>query len=200
MYTLIGSPKSRAFRVLWTLEELEISYDINGAAPQSDDILAINPSGKVPALMVNDEIIIDSVAIMQFLADKHGKLTHPAGTLQRAHQDSFTQLFCDELDGTCWVMAKHNFVMPKELRQKAAVRPALEWDIKRALTTLEARIGDGMWLTGDTFTIADMLLLHCCTWMDVCGFEQPTGKTASLIDRIKARPAYSRALEIRENS
>lgn len=200
MYTLIGSPKSRAFRALWALEELGVNYEISSAQPHSDEILAVNPSGKLPALVVDGEAIIDSVAIMQFLADKHGALTHPAGTLPRARQDSFTQLFCDELDGSCWVMAKHSFVMPKELRQKAAVRPALEWDINRALTTLEARINDGPWLTGDMFTVADMLLVHCCIWMEVCKFQAPTGKTAEMVDRIKARPAYQRALEIRENS
>lgn len=198
MYTLIGSPKSRAFRVLWALEELGLEYEMKAVAPHSNDILAINPSGKLPALLVDDEAIIDSVAIMQFLADKHGALTHPAGTLLRARQDSFTQLICDELDGTCWVMAKHNFIMPKKLRQKAAIRPALEWDMQRALKTLEARIGDGPWLTGDTFTVADMLLLHCSNWMSVCSFDAPTGKSAELIERIKARPAYARAVEISE--
>ncbi|MFK7992982.1 MAG: glutathione S-transferase family protein [Granulosicoccus sp.] len=200
MYTLIGSPKSRAFRVLWTLEELGVNYELKAAAPRSDEILAINPSGKVPALLVDGEAIIDSVAIMQFLTDKHRSLTHPAGTLPRARQDSFTQLFCDEFDGTCWVMAKHNFVLPEEFRQKAAIRPALEWDIQQAIKTLESRIGEGPWLTGDTFTIADMILLHCSNWMSMCGFDAPTGKSAELIERIKLRPAYIRALEIREAS
>jgi len=198
MYTLIGSPKTRAFRVLWALEELDLSYTIKNVPPHSEDILAINPSGKLPALVVDDEAIIDSVAIMQFLADKHGGLTHPAGTLLRAHQDSFTQLFCDELDSACWVMAKHSFVMPEELRQKAAIRPAIEWDIQRALNTLSARMGEGPWLTGDIFTVADMLLVHCSDWMATCGLDTPTGKSAELIERIKARPAYIRSQEIRE--
>ncbi|MFK7861082.1 MAG: glutathione S-transferase family protein [Granulosicoccus sp.] len=200
MYTLIGSPKSRAFRVLWTLEELGVSYKMAAVAPHSKEILAVNPSGKLPALLVGDEAIIDSVAIMQFLADKHGSLTHPAGTLPRACQDSFTQLFCDELDGTCWAMAKHTFVMPEELRQKAAIRPAIDWDIQRALKTLEARIGEGEWLTGDSFTVADMLLVHCSNWMNMCGLEAPSGKSAELIERAKARPAYLRSLEIRDGS
>lgn len=198
MYTLIGSPKSRAFRVLWALEELGLSYEIKAVPPHSDEILAINPSGKLPALVVDGEAIIDSVAIIQYLADKHGGLTHSAGTIVRARQDSFTQLISDELDGCCWTMAKHSFVMPEELRQKDAVRPALLWDMNRNLKALESRLGDSQWLTGHTFTIPDMLLAHCSSWMSVCGFDTPTGKTAELIERIKARPAYIRSLEIRE--
>ncbi|MGB0867727.1 MAG: glutathione S-transferase family protein [Granulosicoccaceae bacterium] len=200
MYTLIGSPKTRAFRVLWAMEELGLSYDINDALPQSEEIRAVNPSGKVPALAVDGEVIIDSVAIVQYLADKHGGLSYPAGTLERARQDSFTQLICDELDGTCWVLAKHSFVMPKELRQKEAVLPAAQWDMRRALTTLESRLVDSEWLCGDTFTVPDLLLAHCSNWMAVCGFDAPTGKTAALIERIKARPAYLRSMEIREST
>ena len=41
-----------------------------------------------------DDHIIDSVAICQYLADKHKQLTFPAGTIARAHQDSFT-MFAD---------------------------------------------------------------------------------------------------------
>lgn len=198
MYTLVGSPSTRAFRVLWALEELSLSYEIQAVPPHAEEILAVNPSGKLPALLVDDEVIIDSVAIMQFLADKHAGLTHPAGTIARAQQDSFTQFICDELDGTCWVMAKHSFVMPEELRQKAAIRPAAQWDMDRALKALEARIGDSPWLAGETFTIADMLLVHCSNWMSSCGFEMPDGKAAAIIAAAKERPAYKRSLEIRE--
>lgn len=198
MYTVIGSPNTRALRVLWALEELDLPYELLDVSPQSAEILAINPSGKLPALKLDGEVIIDSVAIMQFLADKHGALTHPAGTLARARQDSFTQFICDELDGACWAMAKHSFVMPKELRQKEAVRPALIWDMQRALKSLEARVGDGPWLTGATFTVADILLGHCANWISLCGFEPPQGKTAALIARIKERPAYIRAQALRQ--
>lgn len=198
MYTVIGSPKSRALRVLWALEELDLRYEILNVPPQSAEIRAVNPSGKLPALKVDNDVIIDSVAIMQFLADKHAALTHPAGTLERARQDSFTQFISDELDGTCWVSAKHSFVMPEELRQKEAIRPALNWDMKRALNSLEQRMGDGPWLTGETFTVADILLGHCANWIALCGFEPPEGKTAALIERIKSRPAYIKVQEIRE--
>jgi len=198
MYTLIGNPGTRAFRVLWALEEIGLKYEIKSVMPHSDDILMVNPGGKLPALMVDSEVVVDSLAIMQFLADRHTALTHPAGTLQRATQDSFSQFFCDELDSACWLMAKHSFVLPKELRQKAAVRPALDWDVRRALKTLEARVGNGPWLTGELFTVADILLVHCSEWMGKCGFDAPAGKTAELIERIKARPAYASAVDIRK--
>ena len=84
MYTVIGTTKSRALRVLWMLEELEQPYDHIPAGPRSDEARRHSPSGKVPALLVDGEAITDSVAIMTFLADRHAALTFPAGTVERA--------------------------------------------------------------------------------------------------------------------
>ena len=77
MYTLIGTPAARPFRVLWALEELAQDYDIVPAKPQSKEALEYNPAGKVPILLDGNEPIIDSVAIIQYLADKHADLTYP---------------------------------------------------------------------------------------------------------------------------
>lgn len=197
MYTLIGNPKSRAFRVLWALEEMGLPYQLSSVGPHSDAIKAYNPSGKLPALLDGDDVIIDSVAIIQYLADKHQALTHPAGTLARAKQDSFTQMICDDFDGSCWTMAKHSFVFPEELRSKPAIKPGVQWDIQRAIHSLENRIGNGPWLTGDVFTIPDLLLTHCSNWMDASGLGGLTGKSEALVERAKQRPAYLRSMEIR---
>ncbi len=64
MYKLIGTRASRAFRVLWLLEELGEPYAHIPAAPGSDDIRALNPSGKIPARLVDDTVVTDSVATM----------------------------------------------------------------------------------------------------------------------------------------
>ena len=101
---------------MWMFEELGIDYEMITASPRSAEILALNPSGKVPALLVDDDVILDSSAIIQYLADTHGKFTFPVGTIERAQQDSFLHFANDELDAICWTLAKHTFVLPKELR------------------------------------------------------------------------------------
>ena len=77
MYTVIGTPMTRTFRVLWTLEELGQSYELNPARPQSEEVLALNASGKVPVFQDTGETLTDSTAIITYLADKHGQLTAP---------------------------------------------------------------------------------------------------------------------------
>ena len=43
MYTVIGGTKSRAFRVMWMLEELGQPYALNPAAPRSEEARKYNP-------------------------------------------------------------------------------------------------------------------------------------------------------------
>ena len=81
MYQVVGTIRSRAFRVLWMLEELGEPYEHVPAQPRSEQASEVNPAGKVPTLVDNGVAITDSTAIIQYLADKHGALTFPAGTI-----------------------------------------------------------------------------------------------------------------------
>jgi len=157
MYTLVGSPKSRAFRVLWMLEELGVDYEIEAVGPRTPEILALNPSGKLPVLKDGDDAIIDSTAIIQYLADKHGKFTYAAGSIERAKQDSFTCFALDDLDGILWTTAKHSFIFPEEMRA-AGVKAAARYDFAKSLTALEKRLGDNEYVMGDTFTVPDIII------------------------------------------
>ena len=93
MYTVLGSTKNRTLRVIWTLEELGLTYDQIKGNPGSAEIKALNPSGKVPALVVDGEVLPDSVAIMSFLSDRHDDLTFPAGSVERLRMEGHIH-FC----------------------------------------------------------------------------------------------------------
>lgn len=197
MYKVLGVAPTRTFRVLWAMEELGLDYAHLTYPPQSKEMLEINPSGKVPALIVDDEVIIDSVAILQYLADKHGGLTYPAGTIERAKQDSFTQFINDELDAALWAAARNTFVLPEDKRV-AGIKDTLKWEFVRSLKILEKRMGDTECVTGDMFTVPDIILTHCGGWARVAGFEIPDGPLRAYFKRMIARPAYLRAQALRE--
>ena len=199
MYQLIGAPKSRAFRVLWMLEELALDYQIEPVAPGSDAARAFNPSGKVPALKVGDDVIVDSVAICQFLADTHGKLTFPAGSMSRAQQDSWTQFAMDDVESPLWFNAKNNFVLPEELRSETA-KKACKYDFDKAMTAFAERLGDKKFVMGNDFTVPDILLGHCGMWaINGAGWDLPTGPVADYFARVCDRDAHRRALKVRES-
>lgn len=193
MYVVVGTPRSRAMRVLWALEELGQPYEIRNAAPRSEEARAYNPSGKIPVLLVEGTTLTDSTAIVQFLADRHGGLTHPAGTIARGVQDGFTQFACDEVDGSLWLASKHSFVLPEAERLPGA-KEAAKAEFARAMTTLEARLGEREFVTGERFTVPDLILAHCAGWAVAAKFPLPEGPLAAYFARLRARPALLRAL------
>jgi glutathione S-transferase len=197
MYKVIGSAKTRAFRVMWMLHELGQPFELDPVPPRDAKLAAINPSLKVPILQDGDDYVIDSVAICQYLADKHGQLTFPAGTIQRAQQDSFTQFAVDDVELTLWVAAKHTFALPEEYRVPD-VKRACKFDFDRAMTALSARLGDKTYVMGETFTVPDLLLGHCAGWAASMGWMAPASNVVEYFARARARPAFLAATAKRE--
>lgn len=192
MYRVIGSGNSRARRVLWMLEELGLPYAHDPAPPRSDDVIALNPAGKVPVLIAEGVPITDSTAILTFLADRHGRFTHPAGTLDRARQDSLTQFLLDEFDAALWMAARHSFVLPEAMRQ-SAIKDSLKWEFERSQQVLAGRMGEGPFLMGAEMTVPDIILTHCGDWARAANFPITEPDLAAYLDRMRARPAYLRA-------
>jgi len=194
MYKVIGTKKNRSFRVIWGLEEMALDYEIIDAPPRSDAAKGHNASGKVPSLVVGDETINDSVAILQFLADRHEMLTFKPGTVERARQDSFMQFACDEMDGALWAAARHSFILPEEKRVPEIKEP-LRWEFARSMKVLADRLGDNEYLMGEQFTIADIVVSHCGRWARNAKFDYDQPSVDAYLDRCFARPAYARAAE-----
>ena len=193
MYTVIGPVASRALRVLWMLEELGQSYEHIKAAPRSEGVVAFNPAGKVPVLVVDGTPVTDSTAIIQFLADRHGTMTHPAGTLARARQDSLTQFLLDEFDAALWMAARHSFILPEELRL-SGIKNTLRWEFERSQHVLVQRMGEGDFVMGEEMTVPDIILTHCLSWALAAKFPIVEHRLTEYLDRMRARPAYKRAL------
>jgi len=192
MYSVIGTAKSRAFRVLWMLEELGEPYTHIPANPRSDGVVEFNPAGKVPVLIDDGTPITDSTAILTYLADRHGKLTHPAGTLDRARQDSLTQFLLDEFDAALWLAARHSFILPEEMRL-SAIKNTLRWEFEASQKTLVNRMGEGPFLMGDMMTVPDIILTHCLGWALDARFPIVEHDLTTYLERMRERPAHQRA-------
>lgn len=188
MYKVIGGVKTRAFRVIWMLEELGEEYELIPAAPRSDEAKAFNPTGKVPALLDGDELLTDSVAIMQYLADKHGKLTAPAGTIARARQDAMLFWLIDEFDAILWAAAKHSFVWPEDMRVPE-IKGSLKAEFARAATVLADRL-EGPFLMGEEITVPDLLAVHCLNWSIGAGFDPVDERLAEWASGMRKRDAF----------
>ena len=189
---VFGSVKSRAMRVIWMLEELEVPFEHVPAVPRSADVMALNATGKVPVLLADGVPITDSTAILTFLADHFGCLTAPAGSLERARQDSMTQFLLDEFDAVLWMASRHSFVLPEHLRLPA-IKDSLKWEMERSQNTLLARMGEDAFLMGAQMTVPDIILTHCLSWAIAAKFPVETPVLVAYAKRMRARPAFKRA-------
>lgn len=196
MLTLVGTLRSRTFRVAWMLEELGLEYEHVAAPPRSDEAIAADPGGKVPILMTEEGPIRDSVAIMTWLADRHGRFTHPAGSYARAQQDAATCQVLDDIEALLWAAARHSFILPQEHRVPA-VKESLKWEFSRNMKRLAGRVGRDPYLAGDAPTVPDFLLTHCLNWAANAKFEAHEPVLEDLADRMRARPAYAKVMALR---
>ena len=195
MYKVIGNTNTRTLRVLWAMKEIGLKYEHVQVNAQSVDAKKFNISGKVPTFDANGVNIADSTAIVTYLADKYNQLTFPAGTIERAQQDSFTQFILDELDSILWTAARHSFVLPKEMRV-SELKDTLRWEFARSLKILESRMGSGPNVMGEEFTIPDIILTHVGGWARVAKFDIPDGKLRDYFRRQIKRPAYISAINL----
>ena len=195
MLTLYGTAASRAFRVIWLLEELGLDYAHVKAGPQSPEVRAVSPLGKIPVLADEGAVIPDSSAILTYLADKHGRFTAPAGTVARGQQDAMTFRILDEVDALLWTAARHSFVLP-EAQRVPAVKDSLKAEFARNLDRLTPEI-KGPFLMGDEMTIPDIILCHCGGWAKMAGFPDAPPDFVDYMRRLRARPAYERAAATR---
>lgn len=189
--TIYGRKESRAFRVLWMLEELGLDYEHFSTNPHSEELLKISPKGKIPVAVVGSEVITDSSAILTYLAELNSSFTFQSGTLTRARQDSLTFMLLDELETCVWNAAKHSFVLPPE-RRINSLKPTLKWEFSRSLSEMVSQLDLEQFMMGEIMTIPDFILTHCLDWARVAKFEEFPEKVLRYYIRMSQRPAYQK--------
>ena len=202
MLTLHFAPNSRAGRIVWLLEELELDYDINKMAghPQdlkSDEHRARHPLGRVPVLDDGDVRIFESGAIVEYVLARHknGGL-RPAEAA--AEFPDYLQWFhyCEGM-----VMPPVNTIvvqtvlLPLDRRDETALAQAKRL-LSKALEPVNEALEGRDYLIGE-FSAADIMLGHACFMsnrLGCVGDEMPHLK--AYVERIANRPAFKTAIEM----
>jgi glutathione S-transferase len=202
MLTLHFAPNSRAGRIVWLLEELELVYDINKMAfhPQdlkSDAHRARHPLGRVPVLDDGDIRIFESGAIVEYVLARHknGGL-RPAEAA--AEFPEYLQWFhyCEGM-----VMPPVNTIvvqtvlLPPDRRDETSLAQAKRL-LSKALEPVNAALEGRDYVIGD-FSAADIMLGHACFMsnrLGCVGDDMPHLK--AYVERIANRPAFKTAIEM----
>ncbi len=96
-------------------------------------------------------------------------------------------------------MAKHTFVLPESMRHPDNIKPGCTYDLDRAFTTLETRLGTNDYVMGKSLTVPDIIITHCCGWADRSGYSITQPSIHQYLARCHQRAAYTRAMEVRNN-
>lgn len=202
MLTLHFAPNSRAGRIVWLLEELELAYDINKMAfhPQdlkSDAHRARHPLGRVPVLDDGDVRIFESGAIVEYVLARHknGGL-RPAEAA--AEFPEYLQWFhyCEGM-----VMPPVNTIvvqtvlLPPDRRDETALAQAKRL-LSKALEPVNAALEGREYVIGD-FSAADIMLGHACFMSNRLGcVDDDMPHLKAYVERIANRPAFKTAIEM----
>jgi glutathione S-transferase len=193
--TLFHSPQSRSAGALALLEELHAPYKLHvlnmkAGENRQSAYLAINPMGKVPAILHGDSVITEQVAIGIYLGDlfPEAGMTPAIGDALRGPYLRWYVFYT-----ACFEPALVDKAMKRE-PGSLAMSPYGDFD--GTLKTLVAQLSKGPWITGEKFTCADVLWGTALTWMTGFGLIEAVPPIKAYVDRWNTRPSAQAVAKI----
>ncbi len=213
MLTVHHLNNSRSQRVLWLLEELGCEYQVVRYQRDPDTLLAppelrrVHPLGKSPVITDGAHTLAESGAIIEYLIERYGdgRLRPPPGSAER-------------LRYTYWLHYAEGSAMPPLLLKlvflrlphgpmPALIRPIVRAVAKRAQQSFidpqlrvhidywESELGKSTWFAGEELTGADVQMSFPLEAAAARAGIAAGARVMQFLERIRARPAYLRALE-----
>ena len=202
MLKLHFAPNSRAGRIVWLLEELELPYEINKMAfhpkdLKSDEHRERHPLGRVPVLDDGDIRIYESGAIVEYILERH-KNGGLKPEVDSPNYPNYLQWFhyCEGM-----VMPPINTIIVQTIllppeRQDETVLGQAQRLLSKSLAPVEETLEGNDYLIGD-FSAADVMLGHSCFMSIRLGCVNEEMKNLkSYVERITERPAFKTAIEM----
>lgn len=192
--TFYTNPMSRGQIARWMLEESGAPYEQvlleYGTTMKSPEYLAVNPMGKVPAIVHRGRVVTEGAAICCYLAD-----TFPGAGLAAKDEE--------RADYYRWIFFAAGPV------EAAVTNRAMQWEapperammmgygcFDDAIAGLEYAVADKQWVCGDRFTAADVYVGAQIDWGLAFGTIPTRPSFEAYAERLRERPAYKRAKEI----
>ena len=200
MLKLHHAPNSRAGRIVWLLEELNLDYNINTmkfhpSDLKSDEHRSRHPLGRIPVLEDDDVTIYESGAIVEYVLARHA----PGKLKPEVDEETFPQYlqwfhYCEGMIMPPMnTIVVHTIILPEERRDQTVLGQAQRL-LSKALSPVNEALEGNEYLIGD-FSAADIMLGHSlymskrlnCVSDDLSNIKE-------YITRIEARPCFKKAI------
>lgn len=192
--TLYTNPMSRGRIARWMLEEVGADYDVEmlgyGGTMKADAYLAINPMGKVPAIIHDGRVVTECAAICAYLADAFPDAGLAPTAEERAAYYRWMFFAAGPLEQA--VTNRSLGVMPTAEQQQMVGYG----DYDRVVSVLEAAVSAHPYIAGERFTAADVYVGSHVMWGAQFGTLPKRDAFMAYIGRLADRPAHRRASEL----
>jgi glutathione S-transferase len=200
---LIGSttsPYARKVRIVLAEKKLDYQFVLEDVWA-SDEILKMNPLGKVPCLVMEGQdsisgAMFDSRVIVEYLdgLSPVGKLIPERGR-ERAEVRSWEALADGVLDAAILVRLERTWAgRSAEQRSDAWVQRQLG-KVNSGLAAMATGLGEKAWCAGSHFSLADVALICCLDWLSFrfpeLGWRDAYPNLARHADKLAARPSIA---------
>lgn len=189
MITLYTNPMSRGRIARWILEEVGAPYEVRlvdyGAPMTAPDFRAINPMGKVPALVHDGGVVTESAAICCWLAD-----AFPEAGLMPSDRGAFYRWMffgAGPLEQAV-VNRALGVTVPEDKRRMVGYG---DYDLVTGV--LAAQLARAPYVCGESFSAADVYIGAQVGWGLQSGTMPDRPEFRAYWDRLKDRPARLRA-------
>jgi glutathione S-transferase len=191
---------SRSQRILWLLEELGLEYDmvrysrdpVTRLAPPA--LKAIHPLGKSPVIRDGGLVVAESGAIVEYLAGKYGNgRLAPARDFNSPDYVAFLH-WLHFAEGSAMVPLLLKLYVGRLKEAGAPLWPRIESELTNHFAYMSEALGERDYFVANQFSAAEIQLSFV---LDAGASRGPLRDYPNLVrlhDRLRARPAYQRAL------
>ncbi len=200
MITVFGAPPTRGLRVLWMLEEMGLDYEVRPIDMMNrfkdEAFMAACPSGAAPGIVDGEVQMMESVAIMEYLAARHGP-TPLAPQVSDPDYPRYLQFLHygeASLSMPLNIVVATRFFAPETEKQNWGAKLAIDMVAGRA-KAVAAQLRRTPYLAGERFTAADISCAYAVGLMERLGVVDRLDEVVTdYVGRVQARPAFQRAM------
>ncbi|MEJ2087895.1 MAG: glutathione S-transferase family protein [Gammaproteobacteria bacterium] len=188
------NPQSRGRIVRWMLEEVGAPYTTEildyATTMKAPEYLAINPMGKVPAIRHGDTVVTECAAICAYLADAFPEAGLAPPARQRGPYYRWLFFAAGPLEAAI-VNTSLGFEVPEERQRMAGYG-----NLALTLAALETAFAGGPYITGDSFSAADVYVGAQLIWGLQFGTIDKRKTFERYAEQLTDRAAYRKATEL----
>ncbi len=201
---LFTSPRACSLACHIALEESGLPYSveiikIREGEHQTDEFLHINPWGKIPTFLIDDEVLTEAQAILSYIGDTSDVELLPTATaLSRARAHEWMNFLTATVHIAFRPLFKPHYFLSDPAQQRLLNELAIP-NLRKTILEVERRLTGKTWALGDNYSVVDPYIFVFWIWCqrdDIVGHVADMPTCRAHAERMYARDATWKCLRV----